>query len=46
MIGCANLRLTPLWRREAPIVLVPSIHAMHLRGDEGYEDVPVRMSQA
>jgi hypothetical protein len=42
MLGCSSLRLTPLWQRGDAIVLVPSMDAIGLRRDEGYEDVPVR----
>jgi len=31
-----------LWQRDAAVVLVPSMDALDLRRDEGYEDVPAR----
>jgi hypothetical protein len=42
VFGCAALSLAPAWGQDAPIVIVPSIEAIRLHRDEGYQDVPVR----
>jgi hypothetical protein len=42
LFGHTVFPLTPFWRQDDPVALVPAMKAYDLCRDEGYEKLPVR----